>query len=265
MTIFNSTAQNSRSQFNSYQSISNNKTTQPRDQMRSHTQMYREPVSNSSLLGASKTKVSSSPFASLRRTVSDFFRTSGLSELVTNVVAMVRSFFSTNAPLPSTTHTAEFTVTPQLFSSNYTTTQYVGYVDGKQISAELVASNYIKDKHGNPIILQRDAMMSFENALSVYRDIHVTSSFRTYEEQSQLYQSYLNGNNPYIAAKPGHSKHQSGFALDISRHRGNQERIHAAMSQAGFQRPFPKIDPVHWVYIGPISSGRNPVVWNAER
>lgn len=143
--------------------------------------------------------------------------------------------------------------------SNAASGQYTAYVGGKQVSADLAVSSTLKDKHGDPVVLNRDALLRFEGAMAEVGVIPVTSSFRTHEEQTQLYRSYLSGNNPYPVAQPGHSKHQSGFALDISVKSGDQERIHAAMTKAGFVRPIPGSDPVHWVYVGPVSSGKNPV------
>lgn len=143
--------------------------------------------------------------------------------------------------------------------SNAASGQFIAYVGGKQVSADLAVSSTLKDKHGDPVVLNRDALLRFEGAMAEVGVIPVTSSFRTHDEQTQLYRNYLSGNNPYPVAQPGFSKHQSGFALDISVKSGNQEAIHAAMTKAGFVRPIPASDPVHWVYVGPVSSGKNPV------
>ncbi len=45
--------------------------------------------------------------------------------------------------------------------------------------------------------------------------VHITSGFRSYEEQERLYQMYLNGTGN-LAAKPGTSRHESGLAADCS-------------------------------------------------
>lgn len=245
MTIFNPTSQNNRSQSHHYQPSIAHTSTPPSDMM-SPNRINR--ATNVSLLGSARAKTSDNSFSSFFRGIADFFGSSGISELVGNVINSVRSFFSGNAPLQARTTIADLPIPQSTANSNYTTTHHVGYINGQQISSELVSNERIKDKHGKPVILQRDAMVSFEKALSQYSDIHVTSSFRTHEEQTRLYQAYLEGNNPYVVARPGYSKHQSGLALDISRHSGNQERIHEAMSQAGFHRPLPVKDPVHWVY-----------------
>ena len=45
----------------------------------------------------------------------------------------------------------------------------------------------------------------------------VTSSCRTQEQQERLYRDWLGGLNEFPVAKPGHSAHQVGLAVDISR------------------------------------------------
>ncbi|MBQ7568112.1 M15 family metallopeptidase [bacterium] len=45
--------------------------------------------------------------------------------------------------------------------------------------------------------------------------VHVTSGFRSYEEQVALYNAYLNGTGN-LAAKPGTSRHESGLAADCA-------------------------------------------------
>jgi hypothetical protein len=63
--------------------------------------------------------------------------------------------------------------------------------------------------------------MTREMALAVTRLIRaskgkvwIVSGFRTYEQQSALYQKYLNGTGN-LAAKPGTSRHESGVAVDF--------------------------------------------------
>lgn len=43
----------------------------------------------------------------------------------------------------------------------------------------------------------------------------VTSTRRTYAEQTRLYNRYLAGQSPYPAAPPGQSAHEYGYAIDI--------------------------------------------------
>jgi LAS superfamily LD-carboxypeptidase LdcB len=45
----------------------------------------------------------------------------------------------------------------------------------------------------------------------------ITSSCRSEQEQERLYQAYLAGQSEFPVAVPGHSAHQKGLAVDISR------------------------------------------------
>jgi hypothetical protein len=45
--------------------------------------------------------------------------------------------------------------------------------------------------------------------------VNVNSGFRTHEEQQGLYSRMLAGKNKYPVAKPGHSRHESGLAVDL--------------------------------------------------
>jgi len=57
-----------------------------------------------------------------------------------------------------------------------------------------------------------------EQSLSTYgQDIYPggpVSAYRTYDQQAQLYEDYLNGTGP-LAAPPGTSAHESGTAVDV--------------------------------------------------
>jgi LAS superfamily LD-carboxypeptidase LdcB len=50
-----------------------------------------------------------------------------------------------------------------------------------------------------------------------YGPYRVTSACRSEKEQERLYQAYLAGQNEFPVAPPGHSAHQRGLAVDISR------------------------------------------------
>jgi len=51
-------------------------------------------------------------------------------------------------------------------------------------------------------------------ATAAGRDLHVTSGYRTYAEQVELYRAYLNG-TVNLAAPPGHSTHGLGLSADV--------------------------------------------------
>lgn len=45
----------------------------------------------------------------------------------------------------------------------------------------------------------------------------MTSACRSLRDQERLYAAYLRGENEFPVAPPGHSAHQKGLAIDISR------------------------------------------------
>jgi len=51
-------------------------------------------------------------------------------------------------------------------------------------------------------------------ATAAGRDLHVTSGYRTYAEQVELYRAYLNG-TVNLSAPPGHSTHGLGLSADV--------------------------------------------------
>jgi hypothetical protein len=86
--------------------------------------------------------------------------------------------------------------------------------------------------------------------------LEVRSGFRTWDEQAALYDCYQTGdcNNGNLAARPGHSRHQSGNAVDLNTH-VPAVRVwldeHAATH--GFRRTV-RSEPWHWEYDGPRAS-----------
>lgn len=81
--------------------------------------------------------------------------------------------------------------------------------------------------------------------------VHLTviSGFRTYDEQKELYRLYRAGRGN-LAAKPGHSNHQNGWALDLN-HRGPGVYRWLTRNGArfGFKRTVPS-EKWHWEYRG---------------
>lgn len=69
-----------------------------------------------------------------------------------------------------------------------------------------------------------DAQKAFNkmqsDAYSAGLNIYISSAFRSYEYQSQLYQRYVNKDGKAQAdrysARPGHSEHQTGLAFDLN-------------------------------------------------
>ncbi|HSO32666.1 MAG TPA: M15 family metallopeptidase [Labilithrix sp.] len=90
--------------------------------------------------------------------------------------------------------------------------------------------------------------------------LSLTSGFRTQAEQTHLYNCYRTGscNNGNLAARPGYSNHQNGFALDLS----TSSWLTKNASKYGFVRTVPK-EAWHYEYHGkdpggPCTKGSTP-------
>ena len=105
-----------------------------------------------------------------------------------------------------------------------------------------------------------DEMMEVDTASAFLRmrmaarrdgvDLPINSGFRTMDEQEHLYHCYKTGscNNGNLAARPGHSRHQSGRAVDISTGNGAVEWLDAHAASFGFHNPIRGREPWHWEY-----------------
>ena len=81
-------------------------------------------------------------------------------------------------------------------------------------------------------------------------DLYVYSGFRTYERQAELRQAYLDGYGNK-AAKPGHSNHQAGTALDLLLDSPETFAwLTANAKRFSFVRTVPT-EPWHWEYQAP--------------
>ena len=69
----------------------------------------------------------------------------------------------------------------------------------------------------------------------------VTSGYRSYQEQEQLY----NSNNPYPVARPGTSRHEKGIAFDASGSTQAMDWFAKNAKRYGFNQPVAN-DPVHF-------------------
>ncbi|MCO5165485.1 MAG: D-alanyl-D-alanine carboxypeptidase family protein [Planctomycetes bacterium] len=75
--------------------------------------------------------------------------------------------------------------------------------------------------------------------------LRVVSGFRTQAEQEVLYRRYRQGRGN-LAARPGHSNHQNGKALDLNtRDSGVLRWLNRNASRFGFRRTVPS-EPWHW-------------------
>jgi hypothetical protein len=76
------------------------------------------------------------------------------------------------------------------------------------------------------------------------KQVTVTSSIRTPEEQQALWDNFKAGKSKYPAAPPGKSKHDRGEAVDIDSAVANALDQQGLLSKYGLSRPVPN-DPVH--------------------
>lgn len=76
----------------------------------------------------------------------------------------------------------------------------------------------------------------------------IESSFRTNDEQAELYAAYQAGERVDVVAPPGYSDHQSGEAVDLKTNRGTNDAYRWLVSNAhlfNFYSTVPS-EPWHW-------------------
>jgi LAS superfamily LD-carboxypeptidase LdcB len=76
----------------------------------------------------------------------------------------------------------------------------------------------------------------------------IQSGFRTNERQAELYRAYKQGVGN-LAARPGHSNHQLGRALDIVLDATNYPWLQTNARAHGFYRTVPS-ETWHWEFLG---------------
>lgn len=123
-----------------------------------------------------------------------------------------------------------------------------GYVYGRKVRLG------VRSVDGRPV--ERATAAAYEAmALAAAEDevtLRVRSGFRTWEEQAVLYGCWKTGdcNNGNLAARPGHSRHQSGHALDLNT---EVPAVRAWLEENaagfGFHRTV-RSEPWHWEYTG---------------
>jgi zinc D-Ala-D-Ala carboxypeptidase len=78
-------------------------------------------------------------------------------------------------------------------------------------------------------------------------ELWIRSGFRSHDEQAMFYQAYRQGWGNR-AARPGHSNHQSGKALDLYLGEGTFAWLEANARRFGFKRTV-RGEPWHWEYV----------------
>ena len=94
-------------------------------------------------------------------------------------------------------------------------------------------------------------------------ELWIRSGFRSHEEQRLFYQAWRQGWGNR-AARPGHSNHQSGRALDLYLAPGTYAWLEANARCFGFKRTV-KGEPWHWEYVAPPRKHRRPRRRAADR
>lgn len=97
--------------------------------------------------------------------------------------------------------------------------------------------------------LAPDFAERFQQAAAEYKQVtgqavRVTSAFRTYEKQAELYADWINGRSRFPAAPPGGSAHESGRAVDIDEATAAAMERMGILSKYGLSRPV-RNDPIH--------------------
>ncbi len=100
----------------------------------------------------------------------------------------------------------------------------------------------------------RDMLLSVART----REVRINSALRTIAEQ------YVLGQGCSVAAAPGRSNHETGRAIDVA----NYTSVGSALQAAGFARPLPSSDPVHYEAPGDdlrrLSVLAFQTLWNAN-
>ena len=122
----------------------------------------------------------------------------------------------------------------------------LAYVQGKAAEVELAPVPGGK-------LMRRDAAEAFSRmhaaAARAGVQLQVNSGFRTMQEQEALYAAYVAGTGN-LAAKPGHSNHQGGIAVDVESEGGTNAAyrwLEQNGARYGFKRTVPS-EPWHWEY-----------------
>jgi LAS superfamily LD-carboxypeptidase LdcB len=132
-----------------------------------------------------------------------------------------------------------------------------------QLDCELIKEHgYRKGKRFPIKVVTIDGRMVERRTADAYMAMHkaagqdgvelpIYSGFRTQAEQKYFYRCYktCSCNSCIRAARPGHSNHQSGRALDIGQWEGTHEWLVEHAREFGFRATI-RSEPWHWEYRG---------------
>ena len=119
----------------------------------------------------------------------------------------------------------------------------LGYRKGKKLRIKVVRIGWadVEVNTAEGFIAMRDAAAADGVLLWIY------SGFRSHDRQKLLYEAWREGWGNK-AARPGHSNHQSGRALDLYLGPGAFAWLEANARRFGFKRTV-KGEPWHWEYV----------------
>lgn len=122
----------------------------------------------------------------------------------------------------------------------------MGYRHGRPIKLQLITIDWADVE-----IRTARAFRAMQRAAAADGiELFIRSGFRSYEQQSWLYQAWRAGYGNK-AARPGHSNHQSGRALDlVVRDPATLAWLTARAKRFGFRRTV-KSEPWHWELTAP--------------
>lgn len=128
----------------------------------------------------------------------------------------------------------------------------LGYEQGRPMVLAVVPleSSVVASPEGTVLAEVRTARAFLRMSEAARRSgvtLQLTSGFRTNEAQIDVYRLYVRGRGP-LAAKPGHSNHQSGHALDIET---RDLRVRLWLRRYGFRYGFRRTVPSerwHWEF-----------------
>jgi LAS superfamily LD-carboxypeptidase LdcB len=117
-----------------------------------------------------------------------------------------------------------------------------GYKNGKAFKLKVVDVGWAEVEVSTARAFEKMRTAAEEDGVRLV----IWSGFRTYERQAELYDRYRRGYGN-LAARPGHSNHQSGRALDLMIEHGTYEKKHAR--HYGFAATV-RGEPWHWEFVG---------------
>jgi zinc D-Ala-D-Ala carboxypeptidase len=121
-----------------------------------------------------------------------------------------------------------------------------GYVRGRPVKLRVVEIGWAEVETSTAAAFRR--MQAAAAAADV--ELVIWSGFRTHERQAALYARWRGGRGN-VAARPGHSRHQSGQALDlVVRDPRTLAWLTAHAARYGFRRTV-RGEPWHWEYVRP--------------